>query len=528
MTIYKKVVGFFAMILVFTLGLLLSASTASAAIDGHLTITSPNGGETFTEGDITTITWDASSNIDKVSIGWSTGPGSLNWIAFTAPNTGSYTWNVNVGNTTNTQFLIKITGYETGAGSLTDISDDYFTVYQKNEYPPAPTPTETPTPTQVETVPAPTLNFSADASSIAFNSATNLRWSTTNANSCTASGGWSGAKATSGVQSTGLLTSSKNFTLTCSGPSGSVTKSYYISVANEPATNTPTTNSQPKSTTPVIVQNNVFITSITQIVLANFYYFEGSETTDLKSVDDPSNVEDFTLDKEDDTKLVWLEPIDLSSDDAVEKIENLDDYVTYGDFFVFIEWEFWLFWNVPIEATFYDCGCVATPAIVKDGERIDDSKVVIETRSGEVLGENTENKVTDVSFEIDDGGKYEMVNAVTILGGDKVETKKTDYVLKGTVSDPDATLKVSLNGENLEDEVLVNKENGSFELALALVLGNNAVTVSGTSPKGEILSDSQSIILSEGGLPVYLWIIIVIIVIIGITLLVPKRRTQAI
>ena len=47
-----------------------------------------------------------------------------------------------------------------------------------------------------------------------------LTWSSTNATSCTATGGWSGAKATSGRQSTGALTASTSYSLTCTGAGG--------------------------------------------------------------------------------------------------------------------------------------------------------------------------------------------------------------------------------------------------------------------------------------------------------------------
>src|SRR5262249_13459584 len=46
---------------------------------------------------------------------------------------------------------------------------------------------------------------------------TTLTWSATNATSCTASGGWSGTKATSGSQSVGPLTQDTTYSLTCSG-----------------------------------------------------------------------------------------------------------------------------------------------------------------------------------------------------------------------------------------------------------------------------------------------------------------------
>ena len=152
---YTRIVRFFFLSSLLT-SWLFNALPAQA-IDGHLRVTSPNGGENLKEGQSYTITWDASSNIDKIMLGWSSGPGSLNWIATSIPNTGSYTWNVNVGNTTNTQFLIDITGYETGKGSLSDKSDGYFTVEQKEDYPAKPpTPAPTPRPGTGGSLPTPT------------------------------------------------------------------------------------------------------------------------------------------------------------------------------------------------------------------------------------------------------------------------------------------------------------------------------------------------------------------------------------
>ncbi len=84
-------------------------------------------------------------------------------------------------------------------------------------------------------VPAPTLTFTADSTNIAYNGSTTLRWSTTNATSCTASGAWSGSKTVpSGNQSTGSLTTSRTFTLSCSGAGGSTTRSVTVNVAGAP------------------------------------------------------------------------------------------------------------------------------------------------------------------------------------------------------------------------------------------------------------------------------------------------------
>ena len=56
--------------------------------------------------------------------------------------------------------------------------------------------------------------------SVVTGGASTLTWSSINATSCTASGGWSGNVATSGSQATGTLTATTPFTLTCAGPGG--------------------------------------------------------------------------------------------------------------------------------------------------------------------------------------------------------------------------------------------------------------------------------------------------------------------
>jgi hypothetical protein len=69
----------------------------------------------------------------------------------------------------------------------------------------------------------PTATISASPTSIASGGTSTITWSSTNATSCTASGDWSGTKATSGNASTGALTSSKTYTITCTGAGGTGT-----------------------------------------------------------------------------------------------------------------------------------------------------------------------------------------------------------------------------------------------------------------------------------------------------------------
>jgi hypothetical protein len=76
----------------------------------------------------------------------------------------------------------------------------------------------------------PTVSLTANPTSVNSGSASTLSWSSTNAASCTASGDWSGSKATNGTQSTGNLTAAKNYTLTCTGDGGTAQSTATVSI----------------------------------------------------------------------------------------------------------------------------------------------------------------------------------------------------------------------------------------------------------------------------------------------------------
>lgn len=66
-------------------------------------------------------------------------------------------------------------------------------------------------------IPPPSLSFTADQYTIPYNTATNLRWTSSNTVSCSASGAWGGSKAINGTESTGNLTSLTTYFLQCLG-----------------------------------------------------------------------------------------------------------------------------------------------------------------------------------------------------------------------------------------------------------------------------------------------------------------------
>lgn len=78
------------------------------------------------------------------------------------------------------------------------------------------------------TTPVPTLTFTAADYDVVWGTDTTLFWSSTNAESCTASGDWSGPVPTSGSSETNNIWSDKTYTLECTGPGGSVSKSVTV------------------------------------------------------------------------------------------------------------------------------------------------------------------------------------------------------------------------------------------------------------------------------------------------------------
>ncbi|NIO61840.1 MAG: hypothetical protein GTO35_04330 [Gammaproteobacteria bacterium] len=89
-----------------------------------ITVTSPNGGETWTTGTTQTITWTSTGSVGSVEIRYSKNNGK-NWkmVVDSTPNTGSYLWTLPVENSS--QCLVKITALN---GSAVDTSDAVFTI----------------------------------------------------------------------------------------------------------------------------------------------------------------------------------------------------------------------------------------------------------------------------------------------------------------------------------------------------------------------------------------------------------------
>lgn len=76
----------------------------------------------------------------------------------------------------------------------------------------------------------PSVSLAASSSTVPAGATVTLTWSSLNASSCSATGGWAGARATSGSETVGPLSSSSTFGLSCSGTGGSTLKSVEVAV----------------------------------------------------------------------------------------------------------------------------------------------------------------------------------------------------------------------------------------------------------------------------------------------------------
>ncbi|HXJ44387.1 MAG TPA: hypothetical protein VNH18_34185, partial [Bryobacteraceae bacterium] len=76
----------------------------------------------------------------------------------------------------------------------------------------------------------PVITLAAMKSTVAMGTPATLQWSAKYAETCTASGGWSGTQPTSGTVTTDPLMADTSYTLTCSGVGGSSSQSAEVVV----------------------------------------------------------------------------------------------------------------------------------------------------------------------------------------------------------------------------------------------------------------------------------------------------------
>lgn len=164
-----------------------------------------------------TVTVDGHNLINNISVS------STSWSGYSytmGTNIGPGNHNLSIGFTNDYEYA-KVRGHSSKSSSC----DRNLYVDVANFYGP-----------EMVSTPPPTVSLSAGPVSVTAGQSATLTWSSTNADSCTASGAWSGAQPTSGSLSTGALNQTSTYALFCSGTGGSANTSTTVTVSTASTT----------------------------------------------------------------------------------------------------------------------------------------------------------------------------------------------------------------------------------------------------------------------------------------------------
>jgi len=381
--------------------------------------------------------------------------------------------------------------------------------------PPSTQPPSPPTP------PPPTADIKANGSdgpiTIAYNTAATISWTSSNATSCSVSPtGWSGTS--SGGVSTGNLTSSKTYTLTCSGTGGTKTDSVQVSVSNFKKVEICHWTVAGKYEVIIVAEQAALNghlahpgdiipategckpPTIKEVVLPNVLTRKNSSTTNLSKIADPSKVENFTLDTLVNT-IKFKEPVDLSSTEILNKLNFLDLYLKADKLgLISLDSKALLVLNKKATLTMKKLPFLKTPRVLVDGK--EDKKVVSNIKFSEGV----------LSFDI---SHFSTITAAPTVAINEpkanFKTSDTKITLKGSVSDPTATVSAKLNSKDL-GSLKVATESGNFTKQIDIAKGLNKISVFAIAGNGATASATVSgTLIEKAGLSLALLLIILLI-----------------
>lgn len=146
--------------------------------------------------------------------------------------------------------------------------------------------------------PSPIVNFSAADLVVANGGVTSLTWSSQNADTCTASGGWSGVKNLADSEQVGPITAGTTYTLSCTGPGGTAIEMLTVAVTTTVSLDW------------VAPTENVDGTPLTDLTAYRIYYGSGSRSyDDFLNLPDP-NATSYAVDLVSGTYYVAMTAID--------------------------------------------------------------------------------------------------------------------------------------------------------------------------------------------------------------------------
>lgn len=205
--------------------------------------------------------------------------------------------------------------------------------------------------------------------------------------------------------------------------------------------------------------------TIKTITLPSVFKDLGSETTDLTKVTDTAKVDNLVLDAK-IASIKYSESVDLSATDTKDKFKVLDKYVKIeqiGE--VALDSVNLPALNKKATITMKSLGYVKTPKVLVDGK--EDKSVV----------SNVTYKNGVLTFDVTHFSTFTAAPTVGISEpANNFETKDSQITLKGTVSDPTASVSAKLNNKSLGKLKIAT--NGAFQKEVDLEEGLNKIVVS--------------------------------------------------
>ncbi len=206
--------------------------------------------------------------------------------------------------------------------------------------------------------------------------------------------------------------------------------------------------------------------------------FKGSTTSlNEKTKDELKNIENFTLEIPDKIKVIFKEKIDLSSDDTISRLNELDKYVVMNQLgLITIKSDLMPELDKPAKITFFDINYVPLgkdylPTILTD------SKLNTTTVKNITLRGNK------IEFEVTGFSTYSLKPQMTIE--EVPNTTEQDTIqIKGEIDDLDASIIVYLNGQLLNQDITISNE-GKFNINLNLDKQENKIKILATGISGE-------------------------------------------
>lgn len=238
--------------------------------------------------------------------------------------------------------------------------------------------------------------------------------------------------------------------------------------------------------------------TIKNVVLPNVFTQADVATTNLAAIEDPAKVADFTLEVAGKNKIVWTEHLDLSSQETIDKLKSLDNFInaaTPG--IVEVDSAALPQLNKKATITMYNLPFISTPKILVDGVE------------NYFLVSQINYKNGTLSFQAAHFTKFEAAPTLEISEPvPNFTIDKSKITLNGKISDPAAKVLAKLNDKDL-GELKVATDSGEFSTKLSLKGGKNTITVSAISNFGPPIFATASGTLKTTWVSSYLlWFVI--------------------